>query len=359
MLTGSEIVDQITGLSVEDRERTIVEEVLAGNVPSFSRTLREIKISRTINNNEYDLQIFALCDYVAIGSDEDYFYTPMTPSTAQYLADRLGCILPTKKIVDIVYSAASVKLNPQPIPPSNKMTTVPVFWDHTDSVKKQIDEEGIERVTGEIIGGHKKDVIISKKIYSSDRSFERVVIYGWHWSVGNPIQPVYNGHIAEYADYSHGIRLIFNSALLNGEEVNVTDILQDPELYILLSSEGVISKPYYPESDIFTSVGENPGEINTDFFLAQSYPNPFNPSTTIKYIIPNVETLHATSLQTKNVELKIYDNLGNEITTLVNEPKQPGEYNIVWNARSYPSGVYFYRLNVNNYSEVKKMVMLK
>ncbi|MDX1701449.1 MAG: T9SS type A sorting domain-containing protein, partial [Melioribacteraceae bacterium] len=306
---------------------------------------------------------------------EDYLYTPMTPSTAQYLADRLECTLPTKKIVDIVYSTASIKLDPQPIPPSNRMTTIPVFWDHTDSIKMQFSQKEFERLSDKIVGGHKKDIIISNKIYSSDRNFERVVIYGWHLSVGNPIQPVYNGHIAKYADYSHGVRLIYNAAFLNGDPINVLDILQDPDLHSLLSSEGIISKPYYPESDIFTSVGYYSPESNPDFFLAQSYPNPFNPSTTIKYSIPldlkrqiinDLETLQlvqlqrdATSLQPINVELKIYDILGREITTLVNEEQHPGEYDVVWNASNYPSGVYFYKLTMDKYSDIKKMMMIK
>lgn len=358
-LTGSEIVDQITGFNVEDREKAIVKEILAGNVPSFSRKLRQIKISKSLNNDNYILSLFAACDYAAVGSDEDYLYTPMTPSTAQYLADRLECTLPTKKIVDILYSAALIKLDPQPISPSDRMTTVLVFWDHTDSIKKQISQKGIGRITDNIVAGHKKDIIISNKIYSYDRNFERVVIYGWHLSVGNPIQPVYNGHIAEYADYSHGVRMIYNSAYLNGDSVKVTDILQDQDLYSILSSEGIISKPYYPGSDIFTSLGKSPIESNTGFYLAQCYPNPFNPSTVIRYAVPIIVDPAGNVEVQKQVSLKIYNVQGSEIATLVNQVHQPGEYNVVWNASSYPSGVYFYKMNMDNYSKVKKMIMIK
>ena len=207
-----------------------------------------------MNTNSYDLIFFTVCDYMAIGSDQDYLYIPMTPSTAQYLADRVNCTLPTKKMVDMIYSKAEIKLKPQPIPPSDTMVTVPVFWHHTDSIKKQITQRGFDRSTDHIISGHKKDIIISNKIYSSERDFDRVAIYGWHLSENNPIQPVYNGHIAMYADYSHGVRFISKLAFINGDSIQVDDILKDPNLWILLSSEGVISKPYYPASDIFSSL---------------------------------------------------------------------------------------------------------
>ncbi len=250
-ITGSEFTVQITGLSIEDREKAVVKEILSGNVPSFSRKLRPIRINEKINANNYEFVFFTVCDYLAVGSDEDYLYIPLTPSTAQYLANQLDCSLPTKKIVDIINANTEIKLHPQPIPPSDRMTTVAVFSQHTDSVKQQISQLGMDRSGNNIIGGHKKDVIISNKIYSSDRNYERVVIYGWHFSENHPIQPVHNGHTAQYADYSHGIRFIANVAFINGDSIQVAEILEDPDLAKLLSSEGVIKKPYYPESDVF------------------------------------------------------------------------------------------------------------
>ena len=245
-INGSEFIDQITGLSIREREKAIVEEILSGNVPSFSRKLRSLIISQTIGTSDYELIFFTVCDYLAIGSNQDYLYIPMTPSTAQHLANQIYCSLPTKKIVDIIYAGAGIKMDPQPIPPSDKMTTVPVFSQHTDSIKQQISQIGYDRSADSIIAGHKKDIIISNKIYSTDRNYDRVVIYGWHISDKNPIQPVYNGHIALYADYSHGVRLISNVAFINGDKYQVTDILKDTNLSVLLSSEGIISKPYYP-----------------------------------------------------------------------------------------------------------------
>jgi predicted secreted protein len=86
-----------------------------------------------------------------------------------------------------------------------------------------------------------------------------------------------------------------------------------------------------------------------DYELSQNFPNPFNPSTTIKYSIP----------QTSKVVIKVFDVLGNEIKTLVNEEKSAGEYEVEFNGAGLPSGIYFYQLNTGQYSATKNMILLK
>ncbi|MBK6505177.1 MAG: VCBS repeat-containing protein [Ignavibacteria bacterium] len=109
------------------------------------------------------------------------------------------------------------------------------------------------------------------------------------------------------------------------------------------------------ENGTLISVGENTIEQPQDFKLHQNFPNPFNPSTVINYELTSFS----------NVELKVYDILGNEVETLVNDLKQPGIHSVSFNGSSYPSGVYYYRLDVRNSegvassSESKKMIMLK
>jgi hypothetical protein len=83
--------------------------------------------------------------------------------------------------------------------------------------------------------------------------------------------------------------------------------------------------------------------------LYQNYPNPFNPSTKINYSVP----------QTSNVVIKVFDILGNEIETLVNEEKAIGTYEINWYAENLPSGIYFYRLQAGSFIETKKMILMK
>jgi hypothetical protein len=93
------------------------------------------------------------------------------------------------------------------------------------------------------------------------------------------------------------------------------------------------------------------------FTLLQNYPNPFNPSTKINYSIPAI-----TLRQVQNdirVTLKVYDVLGNEIETLVNEEKPAGSYEVTWFAEKLPSGVYFYQLRVGDLTLTKKMILMK
>jgi len=87
----------------------------------------------------------------------------------------------------------------------------------------------------------------------------------------------------------------------------------------------------------------------TSFSLEQNYPNPFNPSTKIKYSIPQIS----------QVQIKIFDVLGNEIEILVNEEKPSGTYDITWYAEQLPSGVYFYRIAAGSFVETKKMILMK
>ena len=89
--------------------------------------------------------------------------------------------------------------------------------------------------------------------------------------------------------------------------------------------------------------------LPTEFLLSQNYPNPFNSSSVIKYSIP----------QLTQVKLQIFNTLGEEIGTLVNEEKTVGTYELNWNAVNLPSGVYFYRLQAGNFVQTRKMILLK
>ncbi len=95
---------------------------------------------------------------------------------------------------------------------------------------------------------------------------------------------------------------------------------------------------------------ENPPDILPEYFvLSQNFPNPFNPITTIKYSVPT----------TSNISLVIYDILGREIKTLVNEEKLPGNYTVEFNGANFSSGVYFYVMRADNFIDTKKFILLK
>ena len=101
--------------------------------------------------------------------------------------------------------------------------------------------------------------------------------------------------------------------------------------------------------EIFTDVNESNNAMPAEFELMQNYPNPFNPSTNIQYVISSRQFFI----------LKVYDVLGNEVATLVNEIKPAGSYQVQWDSREYPSGVYFYTLSTGNFLSTKKMILLK
>ena len=117
----------------------------------------------------------------------------------------------------------------------------------------------------------------------------------------------------------------------------------------------IFSNGNYFWSDSFTvivpvtGIAENGTNLPIEYALKQNYPNPFNPSTRIKYSIP----------QSSNVVIKIFDILGNEIETLVNEEKPTGIYEVQFDATGLSSGVYFYTLTAGNFVENRKMVLLQ
>ncbi|MDP2301916.1 MAG: glycoside hydrolase family 2 TIM barrel-domain containing protein [Ignavibacteria bacterium] len=108
--------------------------------------------------------------------------------------------------------------------------------------------------------------------------------------------------------------------------------------------------PYFNLGGMPTSV-ENESEhlIPDEYLVKQNYPNPFNPETTIEYQIPS----------TGMVELKVYNVLGEEVTTVVNEFKNAGTYKVNFNGSELSSGVYFYELRADNFKEIKKLIILK
>ena len=106
--------------------------------------------------------------------------------------------------------------------------------------------------------------------------------------------------------------------------------------------------------DLVTDIHESIDQLPKEFSLKQNYPNPFNPSTIIEYTVPNVVDAKFAS-----TTLKVYDILGREVKVLVNKYQQPGNYKFEFNGSGLCSGMYFYKLEVENFSEVKKMMLLK
>ena len=244
---GTAIASMLSPLARDAREDEVFRQIASGNVPPFLRTLVEVTDTARVGGTVRRVSYLVTPDYLALGSDADYLLMPMTPLLAQRLADALGCSLPTRRMVDAIYAAAPLKLSPEPIPPGAAMVTVPVFSRHNEIVKAQRAAVLSGFPLGVLVAGHKKDVIISNLIRVGTRAAtpSPVVIYGWHMLDGAAIQPAYNGHGDTYADYSHGIRLVHRTVTIDGVPFDIARVLADPDLYVLLSDEGVIPEARY------------------------------------------------------------------------------------------------------------------
>jgi hypothetical protein len=145
----------------------------------------------------------------------------------------------------------------------------------------------------------------------------------------------------------------FNNSSINGDNFDGLNIIVDKYSNLFLGGDGFTSQ--YNIDCYLIKYSQTVGVISQNqnvankIYLYQNYPNPFNPNTNIKFQIK----------ETRFVTLKIYNILGKEVATLVNEKQTPGTYEINWNALEYPSGVYFYKLTSGDYTETKRMVLIK
>jgi hypothetical protein len=234
---GTAVFRRLAGLSPAEREEAIARELLRGNVPDFLRKFQAVTIRGMDKaGREHSATIEVMPDYLAIGSDADFVRVPMTPQTAQRVADAFGCSLPTRKVVDEVYRNAVVKLDP--IPLTEARAAVETFADHSRRIEKQRGDQAL----GLLVAGAKKDVVITNRLGEKPN---RVAIYGWHKPDGNPIQPLTIVHRDTYMDYSHGVRLIRRTVVVDGKARDVRHVLHSADVYDLLSDEGPIGWPSY------------------------------------------------------------------------------------------------------------------
>jgi hypothetical protein len=227
--TGSMFYAQASAYTWKERDSLAVKQILQGNIPTFLRRFVGIEISATLSNGkQIKAEYFVSPDYLSIGSDNDWVRIPMTPMAAQHIADTIDCFLPTRKMVDDIYKKAVVKLDPVPMYAFRDST--PTMYHHHLII------EGQRKQRRGLIGGIKKDVVISGKIIRDSRP-NRVAIYGWHKTDGKPIQQVYTGHVNWYVDYSHGIRLVYRKIKVGSKWMDYKDVLNDRELRKLICDE--------------------------------------------------------------------------------------------------------------------------
>ena len=228
-VSGNAFYKKVDSMKWHTREPIAMKEILSGNVPDFLRKFVPVHTSITdANGGTVTATYYVAPDYLSIGGDRDFARVPLTPMTAQRIADSLQCFLPTRKMVNDIYRAAKVKLEPVPLYAFRDSAII--FWHHHLII------EGQRKGRRGLIAGIKKDVVISGKIPRDARP-NRVAIYGWHKLDGKPIQPLYTGHVNWYVDYSHGIRLVYRKIKVNKRWMDYTEVLQHPVYKALLCDE--------------------------------------------------------------------------------------------------------------------------
>jgi len=217
----------------KQRDSLALKEITGGNIPDFFKKFvpvySHIKDSAGKTHNAV---FYVSPDYIVVGTNDDFARLPLTSMAGQKIADHFNCFLPTKKMVDLIYEQAAVKLEPVPMFAFRDSSVT--MWQHHLII------EGQRKGRKGLIAGIKKDVVISLKMMSLSKS-DRVAIYGWHQLNGQPIQPLYTGHVNWWVDYSHGIRLVYRKITVNGRQMDFKDVLKDPVYHKLLSDEGIIN----------------------------------------------------------------------------------------------------------------------
>jgi len=253
-MTGRAFIASVEKMSREEREAAILRELMAGNIPSFLRTFRTVRAKAAENQPAAASSVAAVAenavrptaeyevmpDYLSIGSDADFVRIPMTPYTAQAFCDAFGFVLPTRKMVNDIWAAATTHLDPRPL--TQEREAPQTFLQHHRIIEGQLDSiAGFARANA-FVAGNKKDVVVTNQLVGKTN---KVAIYGWHYPNGQPIQQVYTGHVDWYVDYSHGIRPVRRMIRVDGAVLPYEKVLADSTLAALLSDEGVVPQPRY------------------------------------------------------------------------------------------------------------------
>jgi hypothetical protein len=230
-MTGTQFLNSIQNLEGTARENAILAAALAGQTPRLFQSWAPISVSSPGHSGT----VYVAPDYFGIGTDQDWIRTPMFPATAQRIADARGAVLPTKKISDLIYAQAPIKIGFTAFDPAvagvARGSSVLYGRSNAAILNRQAGRAGLS-------SGGKKDIVIGALL---GRSPGKVIIYGGRYTDGSPVQPYSNIHSASYVDYSHGVRLVKDTMTVDGRQMRVADVLRNPTLASLISDEGVVA----------------------------------------------------------------------------------------------------------------------
>ena len=207
-----------------------------------------------LSDGQDTLVLKVASDVLSVGPFEDHVRLPLTPQTAQSIANLSGSLLTTPLLEYRIWQAARAKLQPTAIVP-NRGADLEQYAQHSRAISDQL--SALSSRPGDLTAGIKKGVVVAN-FYKPGK----VLLFGWYrpppapdvfddgqpmTSPGRqPVQPKSNVHGDFYVDYSHGIRLVGPVALLNGQPVETVSVYQHPALSRLVSNEGPLRVPRYP-----------------------------------------------------------------------------------------------------------------
>lgn len=238
---GRVLVEELAPLSLPERETRLEASLIAGHLPKFLSTFAIFEV-RGVDARGRDrvVELAAMADYLAIGTDDDHVRVPLSPRLAQLLANRWKLVLPTPRLVDLVHRHAAARLEAQALPYKHqKVETLEAVLEHETLVLVDRARHLAAAPLGRLVSGHKKDVVLTTQLARAEHQ-GRVAVYGWHGAGETPQQALSLVRSADYVEYAHGVRFFAAECLVDGRPFALRDVLADPALHKLVNDEGPV-----------------------------------------------------------------------------------------------------------------------
>ena len=228
--------EQFSHLEGASRENFILKAVAEGQAfPSWEK-LTPVTVTATLSDKQkHSITFYVSPDYLQLGDEQEFFWAPLQFASVKKLMASMDVLVPTVKMVNIIYQQAALKIWAKTIPSGPLMSSSPVSLQHTDFLFEQLEKRGMAFPCDCLSAGHKKDYVLTKRLLERPN---REAIYGWFERDGSVIQPLSMAHNDQWVDYSQGFRAVASKAMVDGVEKSVVQILRDPLLSQLISDEG-------------------------------------------------------------------------------------------------------------------------
>lgn len=177
------------------------------------------------------IRFYVAPDYWCLGEDDDYLVLPMSPLLAAKLGRETERVLPTPRLVNLIYSLGfAIPSYPQ----SKDRQALSTYQRVNAQCHTYL---AAQQPRPALLVGHRKDIVVCSELARHPKA---VAIYGWHGRSGKPIQPLYCGHSNGYYDYSHGTRFLSRWCEVDGVRTDFLDVFSKPDLWPLVSKTGPV-----------------------------------------------------------------------------------------------------------------------